>query len=309
MHVRVRAVGAQSTLAQIIALVQDAQAGKAPVQRMVDKVAAVFVPVVLLIALVTLGVWLWLGAPWEQALLNTVAVLVIACPCALGLATPTAIMAGTGVAAQHGILIKDAQALEIAHQVDTVAFDKTGTLTEGRPRLLVVEAMPGVDEEAAAARGGGFAGAERAPAGPRGDGGGAGARLDAGAERGGGGAIGERAGARRDWCRVRAGAGQRALDGRAGGDAGTSGGFAGARSRPRAPRCRCWPARSATARPGRRWRLLAFGDEPKAGAKEAMAQLRAAGVRVVHGVGRQPGRGRGHGAAAGAGPGPGRGDR
>jgi Cu+-exporting ATPase len=116
---------------------------------MVDQVAAVFVPVVLAIALVTLAVWLYLGAPWEQALLNTVSVLVIACPCALGLATPTAIMAGTGVAAQHGILIKDAQALEIAHKVDAVAFDKTGTLTEGRPRLLVVEAMPGVDEEAA----------------------------------------------------------------------------------------------------------------------------------------------------------------
>ncbi|MEZ5704987.1 MAG: heavy metal translocating P-type ATPase [Burkholderiaceae bacterium] len=148
VHIRVRAVGAQSTLARIINLVQDAQAGKAPVQRLVDRVAAVFVPVVLVIALITLVAWLWQGASMEQALLNTVAVLVIACPCALGLATPTAIMAGTGVAAQHGILIKDAQALELAHRVDTVAFDKTGTLTEGRPRLLVVDAVPGVDEEA-----------------------------------------------------------------------------------------------------------------------------------------------------------------
>jgi Cu+-exporting ATPase len=148
VHVRVRAVGAQSTLARIITLVQDAQAGKAPVQRMVDQVAAVFVPVVLVIALATLLFWLWSGAAWEEALLNTVSVLVIACPCALGLATPTAIMAGTGVAAQHGILIKDAQALEIAHRVDTVAFDKTGTLTVGRPRLVVVEAIAGVDEEA-----------------------------------------------------------------------------------------------------------------------------------------------------------------
>ena len=148
VEVSVRAVGAQSVLAQIIALVQDAQAGKAPVQRLVDRVAAVFVPVVLVIALVTLGGWLYVGAPFEEALLHAVAVLVIACPCALGLATPTAIMAGTGVAAQHGILIKDAQALEIAHRVDTVAFDKTGTLTLGRPRLLSIEAVPGADEEA-----------------------------------------------------------------------------------------------------------------------------------------------------------------
>ena len=148
VQVSVRAVGAQSVLAHIIALVQDAQAGKAPVQRLVDQVAAVFVPVVLVIALITLGGWLWTGAPVEEALLHAVAVLVIACPCALGLATPAAIMAGTGVAAQHGILIKDAQALEIAHRVDTVAFDKTGTLTVGRPRLLLIEAVPGADEEA-----------------------------------------------------------------------------------------------------------------------------------------------------------------
>uniref|UniRef100_UPI002FC91156 heavy metal translocating P-type ATPase n=1 Tax=Ramlibacter sp. TaxID=1917967 RepID=UPI002FC91156 len=146
LELRVRAVGAQSVLAQIIALVQDAQAAKAPVQRMVDQVAAVFVPVVLVIALVTLGGWLYAGASAEEALLHAVAVLVIACPCALGLATPAAIMAGTGVAAQHGILIKDAQALEIAHRVDTVAFDKTGTLTVGHPRLRVIEAAAGVDE-------------------------------------------------------------------------------------------------------------------------------------------------------------------
>ena len=146
VDVKVRAIGAQSVLSRIIGLVQDAQATKAPVQRMVDQVAAVFVPVVLVIALMTLVAWLWTGAPLEEALLHAVAVLVIACPCALGLATPTAIMAGTGVAAQHGILIKDAQALEVAHQVDTVAFDKTGTLTEGHPRLLLIEAVPGVDE-------------------------------------------------------------------------------------------------------------------------------------------------------------------
>ena len=146
VEVQVRAIGAQSVLAQIIALVQDAQAGKAPVQRLVDQVAAVFVPVVLVIALATLLGWLWTGADMEAALIHAVAVLVIACPCALGLATPAAIMAGTGVAAQHGILIKDAQALEIAHKVDTVAFDKTGTITEGHPRLLVIEVAAGVDE-------------------------------------------------------------------------------------------------------------------------------------------------------------------
>ncbi|MDO9290118.1 MAG: heavy metal translocating P-type ATPase, partial [Hydrogenophaga sp.] len=146
VQVSVRAVGAQSVLAHIIALVQDAQAGKAPVQRLVDQVAAVFVPVVLVIALITLGGWLYVGVPVEEALLHAVSVLVIACPCALGLATPAAIMAGTGVAAQHGILIKDAQALEIAHRVDTVAFDKTGTLTVGHPRLRLIEAAAGVDE-------------------------------------------------------------------------------------------------------------------------------------------------------------------
>ena len=150
VQVRVTAVGSQSVLNRIIALVQDAQAAKAPVQRMVDQVAAVFVPTVLVIALVTfLAWWLWQGAPLEEALLHAVAVLVIACPCALGLATPAAIMAGTGVAAKHGILIKDAEALEVAHHVDTVAFDKTGTLTVGEPRLVKLVPAEGVDEASA----------------------------------------------------------------------------------------------------------------------------------------------------------------
>lgn len=135
VHVEVTAVGANSTLARIIGLVQDAQAGKAPVQRLVDRVAAVFVPVVLLIGVATFVAWWWLGVGVESALIHAVSVWVIACPCALGLATPAAIMAGTGVAARHGVLIKDPQALEIAHRVDVVAFDKTGTLTQGQPRL------------------------------------------------------------------------------------------------------------------------------------------------------------------------------
>jgi len=102
----------------------------------VDKVSAVFVPVVLLISVITLLAWAWFSGDWQQALLNAVAVQVIACPCALGLATPTAIMAGTGVAARYGILIKDAEALETAHTIRVVAFDKTGTLTEGRPSIV-----------------------------------------------------------------------------------------------------------------------------------------------------------------------------
>ncbi|WP_439887463.1 heavy metal translocating P-type ATPase [Pseudomonas sp. MBLB4123] len=137
------ALGAETVLAKIIRLVEDAQAAKAPIQKLVDRVSQVFVPVVLLIALATLLIWLSLGASLATALLNAVAVLVIACPCALGLATPTAIMAGTGVAARHGILIKDAEALEVAHGVTAVAFDKTGTLTSGTPRIVNLLAVDG----------------------------------------------------------------------------------------------------------------------------------------------------------------------
>ena len=137
------ALGAETVLATIIRLVEDAQAAKAPIQKLVDKVSQVFVPTVLLIALATLLGWLLFGATLQTALLNAVAVLVIACPCALGLATPTAIMAGTGVAARHGILIKDAEALEVAHGVTAVAFDKTGTLTSGTPRIAHMSALDG----------------------------------------------------------------------------------------------------------------------------------------------------------------------
>ena len=141
--VETTALGAETVLAKIIRLVEDAQAAKAPIQKLVDRVSQVFVPAVLLIALATLLTWLLLGASLATALLNAVAVLVIACPCALGLATPTAIMAGTGVAARHGILIKDAEALEVAHGVTAVAFDKTGTLTSGTPKIAHLQAVNG----------------------------------------------------------------------------------------------------------------------------------------------------------------------
>jgi P-type Cu+ transporter len=141
--VRTTAIGAETTLARIIRMVESAQAAKAPIQRVVDRVSAVFVPVVLGIALLTFVAWFAYNGQWEPALINAVSVLVIACPCALGLATPTAIMAGTGVAARHGVLIKDAEALELAHAVTVVAFDKTGTLTEGKPSVAAVVAAPG----------------------------------------------------------------------------------------------------------------------------------------------------------------------
>ena len=141
--IEVTAVGAETVLARIIRLVEDAQAAKAPIQRLVDRVSAVFVPVVLALALATALGWLLAGASAEVAVLRAVAVLVIACPCALGLATPTAIMVGTGAGARHGILIKDAEALERARAVTTVLFDKTGTLTEGRPSVTDVVPIDG----------------------------------------------------------------------------------------------------------------------------------------------------------------------
>ncbi|WP_397456470.1 heavy metal translocating P-type ATPase [Pseudomonas lurida] len=144
--VRTLALGAESVLARIIRLVEDAQAAKAPIQKLVDKVSQVFVPAVLLLALITLVGWWLYGASVETTIINAVAVLVIACPCALGLATPTAIMAGTGVAARHGILIKDAEALERAHEVSAVVFDKTGTLTSGTPKIAHLAAVDGNED-------------------------------------------------------------------------------------------------------------------------------------------------------------------
>ncbi|MFC0444381.1 heavy metal translocating P-type ATPase [Pseudidiomarina halophila] len=148
LRVEVQQTGADTALAKIVAVVEQAQNSKAPIQRLADRVAGIFVPVVMVIALLTLLVWLLYLAPgdWRQAFEATVAVLVIACPCALGLATPTSIMAGSGRAAQAGVLFKQSEVLETTSAVDTIVFDKTGTLTEGKPKLtdfeLLSQAVP-----------------------------------------------------------------------------------------------------------------------------------------------------------------------
>lgn len=135
---RAERVGAETALASIIRLVDEATGSKAPIEKMADRISGVFVPAVIGIAVVTFGVWLALGAAFETALSHAVTVLVISCPCALGLATPTAIMVGTGRGATHGILVKSAEALETAHAIKTVVFDKTGTITEGAPQVVDV---------------------------------------------------------------------------------------------------------------------------------------------------------------------------
>jgi Cu+-exporting ATPase len=149
--VRVTATGAESMLSRIVHMVAEAQGAKAPIQRLVDRISAVFVPVVLVVALITVAGWIVAGHGWEAAILHAVAVLVIACPCALGLATPTAIMVGTGVGAKHGILIRDAVALETAGATTVMAFDKTGTLTIGKPSLTDIATMSGATRDQALA--------------------------------------------------------------------------------------------------------------------------------------------------------------
>ncbi len=146
LTVVVTATGEDTTLARITRLVENAQSGKAPVQQLVDRISAVFVPAVMGIALLTFLGWLVAGAGFEPALIAAVSVLVIACPCALGLATPTALVAGTGAAARAGILIRDIETLERAATADTVIFDKTGTLTEGRPEVTDIRPVDGVGE-------------------------------------------------------------------------------------------------------------------------------------------------------------------
>ena len=272
--VRTTAVGAESTLSRIVRLVETAEAGKAPIQRLVDRVSEVFVPVVLAVALLTLAGWGLATGDWTRAILNAVAVLVIACPCALGLATPAAIMAGTGVAARRGILIKDAEALELAHRIDTVAFDKTGTLTEGRPKLVAIEPVQGERRELLAAS----------------------AALQSGSEHPLARAVTEKAS--EDLVRVPRAAQVRAVAGR--GVAATVEGRelrlgssrfmrelgvdttplqAGADAHEARGRTVSWLA-DITAEP-RLLGLLAFGDTLKASARDAVAALRAAGVETV----------------------------
>ena len=273
---QVAAVGSETVLSSIIRLVEDAQAAKAPIQRLVDQVSAVFVPVVLVIALATLLGWWLTGHAFELALIHAVAVLVIACPCALGLATPAAIMAGTGVAAKHGILIKDAQALELAHKVDVVAFDKTGTLTVGQPRLTALVVAPGMDDTEALQ---------------------AAASLQSGSEHPLARAVVASAQAKK--LVVEAPDNVRAVPGR-----GTEG-EVGVRSfligslrwmdelkvdmGALADKAAAFQAEGATVSAmaerttaGLTLRaLMAFGDEPKPGAKEALAALRARGIKTV----------------------------
>ena len=147
LKVQVTAVGSETVLARIIRLVEEAQVNKAPIQKLVDKISNFFVPVVLLISVATLFYAYWSLGSWENSIIRAVAVLVIACPCALGLATPTAIMVGTGLAAKNGVLIKDAEALELAQKITLVAFDKTGTLTEGKPSVSHVLPLLGTRKE------------------------------------------------------------------------------------------------------------------------------------------------------------------
>ncbi|HCY14751.1 MAG: copper-translocating P-type ATPase [Curvibacter sp. GWA2_64_110] len=273
---QVAAVGSETVLAHIIRLVEDAQAAKAPIQRLVDQVSAVFVPVVLAVALITLLGWLWAGASGETAIIHAVAVLVIACPCALGLATPAAIMAGTGVAAKHGILIKDAQALELAHKVDTVAFDKTGTLTVGQPRLTALVVAEGMDEAAVLQ---------------------VAASLQSGSEHPLARAVVVAAQAR--GLPIEAPDNVRAVPGRGSegevgvksyligslrwmDELGVSLGALGARALQLQGQGATVSAMLERTTAGLTLRaLMAFGDEPKPGAKEALAALRARGIRTV----------------------------
>jgi Cu+-exporting ATPase len=148
LDIRATAVGEGTVLARILRLVEQAQGSKAPIERLADRIAGVFVPVVMVIALVTLILWITVaGASFSTALIHAVAVLVIACPCALGLATPAAIIVGTGVGARNGILIRNAESLERAHRTTTVVFDKTGTLTTGRPRVTSTRTVQGIGPE------------------------------------------------------------------------------------------------------------------------------------------------------------------
>jgi Cu+-exporting ATPase len=140
-------VGQDTTLAQIVKLVADAQGNKAPIQKLADRISGIFVPIVLGVALLTAAGWYFATGDLQQSLIPAVAVLVIACPCSLGLATPTAIMVGTGLGARRGILIKNGEALERGEKIDIVMFDKTGTLTQGKSRVVAVLPSNGTEDE------------------------------------------------------------------------------------------------------------------------------------------------------------------
>ena len=274
---QVKAVGSETVLSHIIRLVEDAQAAKAPIQRLVDQVSAVFVPVVLALALITLLGWWLTGHSFELAVIRAVAVLVIACPCALGLATPTAIMAGTGVAAKFGILIKDAQALELAHKVDIIAFDKTGTLTLGKPRMTAFVLADVASDEAQLL--------------------GAAASLQSGSEHPLGRAVVDAAKARglaiEEPDNVRAVPG-RGSEGEVGVDSYLIGslrwmqelkidlGALTAKADELQQQGATLSAMVQRTTQGLTLKaLMAFGDEPKPGAKEALAALRARGIKTI----------------------------
>ena len=277
--VRTTAVGAASMLSQIVQMVESAQARKAPIQQTVDRVAAVFVPAVFGAALLTLAGWLLAGSAWPEALIHAVSVLVIACPCALGLATPATLMVGTGLAARRGILVRDVQALELMRSVAVVAFDKTGTLTEGKPQL--------VEATAAAALAGGRAELLRLAA-----------ALQAASEHPLARAVVQAAQAEgltppaADTPQAEAG---RGIAGRVQGRALKLGSSiwmaelgvvdpalaAQAAASAAQGRSVSWLADLSPGAPPRALGLLAFGDHAKPGAALAVAGLRQAGLRVV----------------------------
>ena len=305
--VRTTAIGAETQLARIVRLVESAQARKAPIQQLVDKVSAVFVPTVIVIALVTGLAWWMLKGDAVAAILNAVSVLVIACPCALGLATPATLMVGTGLAARHGILVRDAQALETLRTVRIVAFDKTGTLTQGQPRLIACTSMAGTAQDdaevlrlAAALQAGNdhplaravlqAAASAQAPAAMAAPATGSSAEASAGDSAG----TGAGAGARVRAVQLVAGRGVQAqVDGRelrlgstrwlqeCGLDPGPQQVLASQAAS--AGQTVSWLFEPAASDAGhaRVLGLLTFGDQAKDGAAQAIARLRAQGLRVV----------------------------
>ncbi|MBT9488976.1 MAG: copper-translocating P-type ATPase [Rubrivivax sp.] len=269
--VRTTAVGAETQLSRIVRLVETAQGQKAPIQLQVDHICAVFVPVVVAIALFTGLGWAWAGVGAEAAIVHAVSVLVIACPCALGLATPAALMVGTGLAAQRGVLVRDPQALDLLRHVQVIAFDKTGTLTEGRPQVVALQAIKGDETMLLADL----------------------AALQAGSEHPLAKAVTAAAQAR--GLAVPTASGVRAEAGR-----GLEGEVGGRRLRIASSRWaqelgldstagEAWQAEGRSVSwllqaDGDSWQLrggAAFGDEPKAGAAETIRALHAEGIRTV----------------------------